>query len=167
VILTGAAALPLAAALVLGLLPSDLSSVRVVQILTTNFDNLSGRQLLWPNFEHAAAGSQWLGWGVGAGNFIIPEGSPVAKLLQTWAAHNEYLRVEVEGGQLGRASLILFLFFWVRHHTAPLCRSDRAIMRLVFVAFAVHAFTDNVLISTPACVLFAFASAVFARGALE
>jgi len=32
---------------------------------------------------------------------------------------------------------------------------------------AVHAFTDNVLVSTPACVLFAFATPVFARGRLE
>jgi O-antigen ligase len=167
VILTSAAALPLAGALAFGLLPSDVSAVRVVQVLTTNLDNLSGRQLLWPSFEHAAAGSRWLGWGVGAGNFIIPEGDPVVKLLQTWAAHNEYLRVEVEGGQLGRALLVLMLFLWVRQHTAALRGPERPIMRLVFVAFAVHAFTDNVMISTPACVLFAFASAVFARGASE
>jgi hypothetical protein len=40
-------------------------------------------------------------------------------------------------------------------------------MRLVFLAFAAHAYTDNVLISTPACVFFAFATAVFARGAWE
>jgi O-antigen ligase len=137
------------------------------QVLTTNLGNLSGRELLWPNFAQAAAGSPWLGWGVGAGNLIIPQGAPVAKLLQTWAAHNEYLRIEVEGGQLGRAMLVLLLILWVRQHTAPLCRTDRVIMRLVFVAFAVHAFTDNVLISTPACVLFTFATAVFARGRLE
>ena len=166
-ILAGAAGLPLMAALVLGLLPTDASGLRVVQVLTTAFDNLSGRQLLWPNFEHAAAGSPWVGWGVGAGNMIIPQDAPVAKLLQTWAAHNEYLRIAVEGGQFGRGLLVLSLILWVRRHTARLCRSDRAIMRLVFVAFAVHAFTDNVLISTPACVLFTFATAVFARGRLE
>jgi len=166
-ILSGAAALPLVGALAFGLLPTDASAVRAFQVLTTNLGNLSGRQLLWPNFEQAAAGSPWLGWGVGAGNAIIPQGDPVAKLLQTWAAHNEYLRIEVEGGQIGRALLVVWLFLWVRRHTAPLCRSDCAIMRLVFVALAVHAFTDNVLISTPACVLFAFASAVFARGELE
>jgi O-antigen ligase len=166
-ILSSAAALPLAVTLVLGLLPSGISSVRAVQVLTTNIGNLSGRELLWPNFAQAAAGSPWVGWGVGAGNLIIPQADPVAKLLQTWAAHNEYLRVEVEGGQLGRALLAVLLFLWVRQHTAPLLRSDRAIMRLVFVAFAVHAFTDNVLISTPACVLFTFATAVFARGKLE
>ena len=37
-------------------------------------------------------------------------------------------------------------------------------MRLAFLAYAGHASTDNVLISTPACVMFAFATAVFARG---
>ena len=40
-------------------------------------------------------------------------------------------------------------------------------MRLAFAAFAVHAYTDNVLIATTACVFFAFAIAVFARGARE
>jgi hypothetical protein len=35
---------------------------------------------------------------------------------------------------------------------------------LAFIAYAGHASTDNVLISTPACVLFAFVAAVFARG---
>ena len=166
-IMSGAAALPLLGAVAFGLLPTDLSAVRVFQLLTTNFDNLSGRQLLWPNFEQAAAGSPWLGWGVGAGNVIIPQGDPVAKLLQTWAAHNEYLRIDVEGGQLGRALMIVLMILWVRQHTIRLCRSDRAIMRMVFVALAVHAFTDNVLISTPACVLFAFSSAIFRRGAVE
>ena len=39
-------------------------------------------------------------------------------------------------------------------------------MRLVFLAFAAHAYTDNVLISTTACVFFTFATAVFARGRL-
>jgi len=34
-------------------------------------------------------------------------------------------------------------------------------MRLVFIAFAAHAATDNVLISTPASVLFTFVAAVF------
>lgn len=165
-ILCAAAALPLAGAVVFGLLPTGISEVRAIQVLT-NFDNLSGRELLWPNFEQAATRSPWFGWGVGAGNFVIPPEGAVAKLLQTWAAHNEYLRVEVEGGQIGRAVLIVFLIVWVRQHTRQLCRSDCTIMRLAFVALAVHACTDNVLISTPVCVLFTFATAVFARGALE
>jgi len=166
-ILAAAAALPLAGVVVFGLVPTGASGVRAFEVLTNNFDNLSGRQLLWPNFETAAASSPWLGWGVGAGNVVIPSNGPVARLLQTWAAHNEYLRIEVEGGQIGRALLIGLLILWVRGHSIRLCPSDRTVMRLAFLALAVHAFTDNVLISTPACVLFTFAIAVFARGAWE
>ena len=166
-ILAGVAGLPLLAVLAFGLLPGDLTAVRAFNVLVSDWDNLSGRQMLWPNFEQAAAGSPWFGWGVGAGNAIIPPGSEVALLLHTWAAHNEYLRVAVEGGALGRALLIGLMVLWVRGHSATLAASERRIMRLVFLALAVHAFTDNVLISTPACVLFAFATAVFARGRIE
>lgn len=159
VILTAALLLP-----ALVLLAGELSGVRLFNVLTNDLGNLSGREYLWPSFEAAAAGSPWFGWGLGAGNAIIPPGSPIAQMLHTWAAHNEYLRMEVEGGQSGRALLILLFGLWAYRHTAPLWLGERRIMRFVFLAFAAHAFTDNVLISTPACVLFAFATAVFARG---
>ena len=71
--------------------------------------------------------------------------------------------MSVEGGQLGRALLIVLFVLWVVQHTRRLCRTDKAIMRLAFAAFAVHAYTDNVLIATTACVFFTFATAVFAR----
>lgn len=163
-VLGGAALVPVAAVLLLGLVPNELDEVRAFQVLTENVADLSGRLLLWPRFEQAAAGSWWVGWGVGAGNAILPPEGPVAQLLHTRAAHNEYLRVAAEGGQLGRALLILMFVLWVRQRTAPLAPWDRAIMRLVFLAFAIHAVTDNLLISTPACVFFAFVAAVFARG---
>ncbi len=140
----------------------DLAGIRLFNVVINNAGNLSGRQLLWPSFEAVAAQSPWFGWGVGAGNAIIPPKGPIAQLLHTWAAHNEYLRIEVEGGQIGLAALIAMFAAWVTVHTRGLCRSDRRIMRLAFVAFACHAVTDNVLISTPACVLFTFAIAVFA-----
>jgi hypothetical protein len=53
---------------------------------------------------------------------------------------------------------------WVWRHTRRLCRADRVIIRLVFAAFAVHAYPDSVLIATTDCVFFAFATGVFARG---
>jgi O-antigen ligase len=154
------------AAVVLALLPftGDLTEIRLFNVLTNAADNLSGRSLLWPEFEAAAAQSPWFGWGIGAGNVVIPPHGPIARLLHTWAAHNEYLRIEVEGGQLGRAALIALFAAWVVAHTRRLRPPDRRIMRLVFVAFAFHAVTDNVLISTPACVFFAFTAAVFADG---
>ena len=152
--------------LVVLMLAGDLESVRLFNVLGTDLGNLSGRQYLWEAFEAVTGDSPWVGWGVGAGNVIIPADSPVAKLLHTWAAHNEYLRIQVEGGQLGRALLIVMFAVWTWRKTGVLPVAERRIMRLVFLAFAGHAFTDNVLISTPACVLFAFAAAVFARGEL-
>jgi len=84
--------------------------------------------------------------------------------VQSWAAHNEYLRILVEGGQFGRALLIAMLVLWVAWRSSILCRTDKVILRLAFAGFAVHAYTDNVLIATTACVFFAFATGVFALG---
>ena len=147
----------------LAVLAQQLPMVRLFNVLSGEAGNLSGRELLWPPFEQAAAASPWFGWGVGAGNAVIPPDSELARMIQSWAAHNEYLRMEVEGGQLGRGLLIVLFVLWVWRHTRRLCRTDKAIMRLVFLAFAVHAYTDNVLIATTACVFFTFAAAVFAR----
>jgi O-antigen ligase len=149
------------------LLANELSAVRLFNVLSNEAGHLSGRDLLWPPFEQAAAASPWFGWGVGAGNVIIPPDAELARLMQTWAAHNEYLRMRVEGGMIGLGLLVVLFVLWVLRHTARLCRTDRAIMRLAFVAFAAHAYTDNVLIATTACVFFTFAIAVFARGAHE
>ncbi len=148
----------------LALLAGDLEEVRLFKVVMHETGNLSGRNLLWPWFQDAASGSPWFGWGMGAGNAVIPANGPIAQILHTWAAHNEYLRIEVEGGVFGGTLLIGLFAAWVIVHTRALCPSDRRIMRLAFLALAGHAFTDNVLISTPACVMFAFATAVFARG---
>jgi len=53
--------------------------------------------------------------------------------------------------------LIASFVLWVVRHTRLLCRTDKAIVRLAFLAFAAHAYTDNVLIATTACVFFTFA----------
>jgi O-antigen ligase len=148
---------------VLLMLAGALEDVRLFNVVVNDTANLSGRGLLWPSFEQAAALSPWFGWGIGAGNVVIPPDSEIVQQLHTWAAHNEYLRIDVEGGVLGRALLVVLFAGWVLVHTQALPASDRRIMRLVFVAYAGHAFTDNVLISTPACVMFAFVTAVFVR----
>ncbi|HET6308238.1 MAG TPA: O-antigen ligase family protein [Rhodopila sp.] len=148
---------------VLFVLAGALGDVRLFNVVTNEATDLSGRDLLWPNFENAAALSPWFGWGAGAGNAVIPPDSMIVKEMHTWAAHNEYLRIGVEGGQVGRTLLIGLFAAWVFARTRPLPASDRRIMRLAFLAYAGHAATDNLLISTPACVMFAFTAAVFAR----
>ena len=145
----------------LAMLADGLSSVRLFNVLSNAAGDLSGRDLLWPPFEKAAAESPWFGWGIGAGNVIIPSDSDLARLIQTLTAHNEYLRVRVEGGAIGLGLLVVLFVLWVVSHTRALHRTDRVIMRMAFIAFAAHASTDNVLIATTACVFFTFAIAVF------
>lgn len=159
-LLAGVCAVP-----VLVALAGDLSDIRVLHLLTTDAGHLSGRERLWPLFEAAADGAPWFGWGIGAGNIVIPPESDVARLLKTWAAHNEYLRIRVEGGWIGLSLLIALFVTWVVVRTREVPSPDRWIMRFVFAAFAAHAVTDNVLISTPACVFMTFAAVVFASGA--
>lgn len=159
VVLLGVAAmLPL-----VWMLADELSFARLFNVLSHETSNLSGRDLLWPLFGAAIDGSPWFGWGVGAGNVIIPPDGPVARLLRTWAAHNEYLRIEVEGGRLGLALLMVLFTCWIWRSTRVAAVHERMIMRLAFLAFAAHAATDNLLISTPACVLFSLVTAVRAR----
>jgi O-antigen ligase len=158
VILATAAALPL-----VWMLADELAFVRLFNILSHETGNLSGRDLLWPFFAAAIDGSPWLGWGVGAGNVVIPPEGPIARLLHTWAAHNEYLRIEVEGGRLGLALLMLLFTCWIWRSTRDALPHERMILRLALLAFAAHAATDNLLISTPACVLFSLVTAVHAR----
>lgn len=147
-------------------LASELSAVRLFNMLGSQAGNLSGRELLWPPFEQSAASSPWFGWGLGAGNAVIPPDSELAQLIQTRAPHNEYLRILVEGGRFGFGLLIGSFILWVWQHTRRLVRTEKVIIRLAFLAFAAHCYTDNVLISTTACVFFTFVTAVFARGRL-
>ena len=157
-ILTAGAVVPM----LIGL-AGQFSDVRLFNVVLNETTNLSGRDLLWPVFEQAAETSPWFGWGIGAGNQVIPPTGHVAQMLHTWAAHNEYLRMQVEGGHVGRTLLIVLFAAWAWARTRQLRQSDKLIMRFAFLAFACHAYTDNVLISTPACVFFTFVAAVFAR----
>ena len=161
-VLAGMLALPLLVALA-----SGSSSIRLLNVLTSDARDLSGRNLIWPLFEQAWSDSPLFGWGIGAGKMVVDPDSLLSRLLGTAAAHNEYLRIGVDGGDIGLALLILLMALWAIHATRAAPRTDRFIMRAVFVAFAVHSFTDNTLIAATASVMFAWVSAVFARAALE
>ena len=64
---------------------------------------------------------------------------------------------------IGRTLLIVLFVLWADSHIRRLPPLERVVMSLIFLVFAAHAMTDNVLISTPACVLFAFIAAVYAE----
>jgi O-antigen ligase len=145
------------------LLISRLSFVRVVDLTRLGeAGNLSNRGLIWPFFERAIAASPWFGWGVGAGKLVVPVNSDIGSLIGTNAAHNEYLRIGVEGGFTGLALLVVLLALWCWRGSQHLPRPQRLLMRLVFLAFAAHSATDNTLIATTSSVFFIWVSAVFA-----
>jgi O-antigen ligase len=157
-------AIGLTALPVLLVLGESYSSLRLFEVLVAgDASHLSGRDLLWPEFEAASARAPWFGWGLGSGNLVIPRDGLIAQLLRTWAAHNEYLRIQVEGGYVGRTLLIVLFVLWTISHTRRLPALERLVIRLILLTFAAHAMTDNVLISTPAAVYFAFIAAVYAE----
>ncbi len=161
-VLLGMLALP-----VLVAFASGSSSIRLLNVLSSDARDLSGRDVIWPLFEQAWDASPWFGWGIGAGKVVVDPESLIAHLLGTTAAHNEYLRMGVDGGYVGLGLLILSMALWCIQGTRRARQTDRFILRAVFVAFAVHSFTDNTLIAATASVMFAWISAVFARSALE
>ncbi len=125
--------------------------------------NLSNRTLIWPVYEAAFARSPWFGWGTGSGKVLVPVGTLLWHLLGTNAAHDEYLRIAVEGGAIGLCALLFLMALWLHGGTRRMRRPERAVMVLVFLAFALHSATDNTLIATTASLMFAWVSAVFAR----
>jgi O-antigen ligase len=129
--------------------------------------DLSNRTLIWPVYEAAFARSPWFGWGTGSGKVVVPVGTMLWHLLGTNAAHDEYLRIAVEGGGIGLGLLLLLMALWLRRGTGGMPKAERAVMALVFLAFAVHSATDNTLIATTASLMFAWVSAVFARADSE
>jgi O-antigen ligase len=141
-----------------------LGFVRLLSLASQgDVTDLSNRTVIWPVYEAAFRQSPWLGWGTGSGKVLVPVGTLLWHLLGTNAAHDEYLRIAVEGGAVGLGLLLLLLFLWLRRGTRRMAPPERWVMRLVFLAFALHSATDNTLIATTSSLMFAWVSAVFAR----
>ncbi|WP_419758948.1 O-antigen ligase family protein [Acidisoma sp.] len=145
-----------------------LGFVRLLSLASQgNVTDLSNRTLIWPIYEAAFWRSPWFGWGTGSGKVLVPVGTLLWKLLGTNAAHDEYLRIAVEGGGVGLGLLLLLMILWLRGAARGMRGAERSVMILVFLAFAVHSATDNTLIATTASLMFAWVSAVFARAEHE
>lgn len=139
-----------------------LSFMRVLNLIQLGeAGDLSNRNLVWPYFQKAFAESPFLGWGVGAAKVVIPITSHLSALIGTNAAHDEYLRIATEGGVLGEGLLIILMILWLEDGAKTLVGAERWLMRLVFLAFAIHSLTDNTLIATTSSIFFMWTSAVF------
>jgi O-antigen ligase len=142
-----------------------LSFLRVFNLIQLGeASDLSNRTLVWPFFAAAWAASPLFGQGIGAGKVIMPLSMPLAGLIGTNAAHDEFLRIGAEGGIFGLLLLITLIILWLQRGTAPLPRPQKYFVRLVFLAFAVHSATDNTMIATTSSAFFLWASTVFMPG---
>jgi hypothetical protein len=142
-----------------------LTFIRVVDLTQLGeAADLSNRGLVWPYFFNACRNSPFFGWGVGAGKVIIPVTSQLTALIGTNAAHDEFLRIGSEGGAFGVTLLILLMLAWLIRGARYLPSPEAWLMRLIFLAFAIHSATDNTLIASTSSVFFLWVSAVFASG---
>ncbi len=127
----------------------------------------SGRDLIWPLFVDAIRQEPFFGHGIGAARFVLNEEDPLAELIGTTAAHNEYLRIATDVGLVGLAVFVASMVAWCLTLSRPLVRRERFMLRFAFLIFALLSITDNTIISLTSLVFVSFAVAFSARGAAE
>jgi hypothetical protein len=125
----------------------------------------SGRDIIWALFLREIRAFPLLGQGVGAGKVAVP--IEEVELLGSNAAHNEYLRLAVEGGVIGVALLIACTALWVLREAKFFPRGQRPILLAWGAAFAVHSLTGNTLIAPPGVTMFLWLAVIFHRARAE
>lgn len=112
--------------------------------------NTSGRADFWIVWWRAFLEEPIFGHGLGAGAILIDvEANPLLPI----AAHNEYLRLLVDGGVVG---LLIFLGGFILlfvNECRYLNHSERMMILGLMVSFALYTFTDNTLTSPPTIAL--------------
>jgi O-antigen ligase len=129
--------------------------------------NLSGRDVIWPYFVEAIERRPLFGYGLGAGKLIVNPDDPQIRLIQSNAAHNEYLRLSVDAGIIGCAAIFLSILGWVWAGTKRALPADRLVLRAAVVAVLLHSGFDNTLIASTAVIQFTWFAAALARARIE
>lgn len=129
--------------------------------------NLSGRDVIWPYFVQAIEARPLFGYGLGAGKLIVDPLDPQIRLIQSNAAHNEYLRLSVDAGIVGCTLIIGSIVAWVWGGTRRVAPADRLVIRCALAGALLHTGFDNTLIATTAAALFVWFTAALARARAE
>lgn len=127
----------------------------------------SGRDLMWPYFLDAIEARPLFGYGLGAGKLLVNPDDPLIKLLGTTAAHNEYLRLSVDGGIIGCAAIFLSIAAWMWWGSRKLASAERLVLRAALIGILLHSGFDNTLIATTSVMQFCVIAAILARGRAE
>lgn len=156
-----------------GLLPAAILFLPLIAIGLDRFVEpdgataYSGRDVIWPLFVDAIETRPLFGYGLGAGKLLVDPEDPDIRLIQSNAAHNEYLRLAVEGGILGAGLIIVSLIAWVWLGTRRVFPADRLVLRWALAAALLHAAFDNTLIASTAVIQFSWFAAALARARLD
>ena len=127
----------------------------------------SGRDLMWPYFTEAIAARPLFGFGLGAGKLIVNPDDPLIKLLGSTAAHNEYLRLSVDGGIIGCAAIFISIIAWIWIGSRTAAPADKLVMRSALLGVLLHSGFDNTLIATTSVIQFCLFAAMLARARSE
>jgi len=127
----------------------------------------SGRDLMWPYFLEAIETRPLFGFGLGAGKLIVNPDDPLIKLLGSTAAHNEYLRLSVDGGIIGCALIFIALIAWIWGGSRNLAPAEKLVLRAALAGVLLHSGFDNTLIATTSVMQFCLFGAILARGRAE
>jgi O-antigen ligase len=106
---------------------------------------MSGRDTIWARYFEQFRQAPVFGHGLGA-----------AALVSTYynLPHNVYLHLLVEGGVVGLLVYGGAVLLWGRRVLARIDPNERAFARAIWLALAVYALTDNVLIMPPTLIAF-------------
>ena len=132
-----------------------------------NSFNFSGRDIIWPFFVDAIEQRPLFGFGLGAGKLLVDPADPGIRYLGSSAAHNEYLRLAVDGGIIGCAAVFSALVAWVVAGSRRAPPADKLVLLAAMLAVLLHSGFDNTLIASTAVIQFAWFAAAMARARLE
>jgi O-antigen ligase len=113
----------------------------------------SGRNFIWEYYITEIGKSPWFGRGVGAG-VILLDTIDDYRVAYTNAAHNEYLRLLMDGGIVGLVLVLVAMALWVRSECRYMVKAERVLFLGFMLTFILASFTDNTLSSPPTLVLF-------------
>jgi O-antigen ligase len=124
----------------------------------------SGRDVIWGFYMNAISENPWFGRGVGSGTVLLQ--TVDERNVTTTAAHNEYVRIAMDGGIFGLAIFLAAIVWWVSSERRFMRRDERVLFLSYMVSLAVLTFTENTL-SSPTTMLLFFALAFFIQRARQ
>lgn len=116
-------------------------------------ENSSGRDYIWTVYLQAIGENPWFGRGIGSGVILLPSIDDWRAQI-TSAAHNEYLRLAMDGGIVGVVMVVGAIAYWVRSERRFMRKEEWVLFVGFMLTFIIYSITDNTLSAPPTLVIF-------------